>query len=111
MSVKVFNDITGKWEKKSSVIANSIQVVDLEGKYQSNNVNGVLSEISDKITKIQDDVKYIYENGTLDGGNGNGVATPVITIQSVTVNGSPIGTDVNGEMQYLVNSDDSIIIN
>jgi len=93
MSIKIFNQETQQWEKNSSIIANAIKVVDLEGNFQAEDVNGVLKEIATSIKTIKEDVKYIYENGTIGGGGGGGggASVPVVTIDGAT--------------EYLVNSD------
>lgn len=97
MSLKIFNKETGQWEVKASTVANGIKIVDLEGNFESEDVNGALNEISTSLKTLKNDVKYIYENGTIGGGSGGGGASvPVVTI--------------DGNSEYIVNSDEIITI-
>lgn len=97
MSIKIYDTQTGQWIKGGSALASSINIIDLEGNFQSNNVNEALRELATSITKLKSDVKYIYENGTIGGGSGGGgAATPIVTI--------------DGDKEIIVNSDDIINI-
>lgn len=90
MSIKIFNKETNQWEKQSSMVAGSIKVLDTNGKFKDENsdVERCLSELKDDIGDLKDDVKYIYENGTIGGGSGGGGGSvlPVVTISSPSVN-------------------------
>lgn len=83
MSLKIFNEITGKWEKASSLLASSIKVLDTNTNYENENVESCLEEIANKMDVIKNDVKYIYENGTIGGGSGGGSSMPTIVIDGV----------------------------
>ncbi|AEO93612.1 gp353 [Bacillus phage G] len=96
MSIKIYNPKTGKWEKNASIIANSIKVIDLPGNFESEDVDGALNELADKIKDMKNDIKYIYENGTIGGGGNGGASTPLITI--------------DGPNEYIVNSNQTIDI-
>lgn len=104
MSIKVFNKETNKWEKQSSVIASSIKVLDVEGKFKDENsdVEGCLSELKDDVSDLKDDVKYIYENGTIGGGSGGGGGSvlPVVTISSPSVNPVYVTSTEQVEVQF-----------
>ena len=82
MSLMTYNKTTREWEKQSSLIAEGIKLTDIEGKFKSDHVNGALIELADSIKDIKNDVKYIYENGTIGGGGGGGGggSAPTITI-------------------------------
>ncbi|MGL5649241.1 MAG: hypothetical protein ACRDDY_15485, partial [Clostridium sp.] len=81
MSLKIHNNENNKWEKASSLISPSIKVLDAEGNYTSENVEGCLKEIAGDISTMKNDIKYIYENGTIGGGTGGGGSSvPVIKI-------------------------------
>lgn len=96
MSIKIFNTESGKWEKIATTSAKGVKVTDLEGNYESTDVDGCLKEVADTIKQVKSDIRYIYENGTIGGGGGGGVATPTVTIE--------------GEDTIIVNSDQSIDI-
>ena len=100
MAIKTYNKKTKKWEPNSSMIAKNIKVLDLDNKYKSKNVEDCLSEVKDGMSKMKEDITYIYENGTIGGGSGGsgggGAAVPVITI--------------NGDTTIIVNSDEKIDI-
>ena len=81
MSLKIYNNENKKWEKISSLLSSSIKVLDAEGKYNSENVEGCLNEIATDISTMKNDIKYIYENGTIGGGSGGGGGSSVPTIK------------------------------
>ncbi len=97
MSIKIYNPEDEKWDKIATLLAKGIEVTDLEGNYESTDIDGCLTEIANNLKQIKSDVKYIYENGTIGGGGGGGgVATPTITIE--------------GDKTLIVNSNQSIDI-
>lgn len=103
MSLKIYNNENGKWEKSSSLISPSIKVLDTEGKYTSENVEGCLNEIAKDISTMKNDIKYIYENGTIGGGTGGGgSAVPTIKIDGEL--------DAQGIHTRVVKSDDIVEI-
>ncbi|MGL5719140.1 CotH kinase family protein [Cetobacterium sp.] len=86
MAINIYNKKTGKWEKNSSTLASGIKVIDVPGNFEdpSKNVEQCLNEIKENIAKVKEDIKYIYENGTIGGGGGGGggggSAFPKITL-------------------------------
>lgn len=90
MSIKVFDKETQQWKKHSTTMASSVKTLDTQGKFkdENSNVERSLSELKDNISDLEDDVKYIYENGTIGGSGGppGGGVLPVVTITSPSVN-------------------------
>lgn len=84
MAVNIYNPVTGKWEKNSSSLASGIKVLDVPGHFVDPNMNveKCLTELKENIAKANEDIKYIYENGTIGGGGGGGggSAFPKITL-------------------------------
>ena len=66
MSLKIYNKETGRWEKQTSMLATSIEVIDVENKFESetSSVENCLSELKDDFTKVKADIKYIKEKIT-----------------------------------------------
>ena len=96
MSIKKFNKTTGKWEIQGTGIASEIALLDMEGNFQSGNVEGALNESARKIKEQeiinnantsllqthasvlkthQEDIEWLKENG----GGGSGGSAPTIT--------------------------------
>lgn len=97
MSIKVWNEVSKRWESQSTLLASSLKMIDANGNFISKDAEGCIQENATKIKKIESDVKYIYENGTIGGGgSGGGGSMPSVT--------------VDGEDQYVVNSDEIIDI-
>lgn len=82
MSVNIYNPITGKWEQTSSRLAGQIKVLDIDGNYESENVEGCLKELKTELIDVKNDIKYIYENGTIGGGGGGGSSLPTVKLES-----------------------------
>ena len=102
-SIKKFNKDNGKWEVHGSSIASEIALLDMEGNFQSGNVEGALRENakkildqeiksnanndtikthssmirehSSKLAKHEEDIEWLKENG----GGGSGGSAPTIT--------------------------------
>ena len=101
MRIRVLNKETGMYEYVTQQ-ASEIGILDLEGNFESKNIEGALRELSEKMTdneaienlktdvaintqsiknlnsktsKMQEDIEYLKENG----GGGGGVAIPTIT--------------------------------
>ncbi|WP_304576569.1 CotH kinase family protein [Romboutsia ilealis] len=72
MSIKYYNTTTGKYEVVSSNLASTTRVLDVEGRFESEDVEGCLKELSDELDEMGEVVQYIYENGTMGGGGGGG---------------------------------------
>lgn len=96
MSIKKFNKTTGKWEVQGTGIASEIALLDMEGNFQSSNVEGALRENANKIKEQEvknnankellqthssvlktheKDIEWLKENG----GGGSGGSAPTIT--------------------------------
>ncbi len=96
MSIKKFNKTTGKWEIQGTGIASEIALLDMEGNFQSGNVEGALNESARKIKEQetknnantsllqthasvlkthQEDIEWLKEHG----GGGSGGSAPTIT--------------------------------
>lgn len=96
MSIKKFNKTTGKWEVQGTGIASEIALLDMEGNFQSGNVEGALNENARKIKEQEiknnantdllqthssvlktheKDIEWLKENG----GGGSGGSAPTIT--------------------------------
>lgn len=96
MSIKKFNKTTGKWEVQGTGIASEIALLDMEGNFQSGNVEGALRENANKIKEQEvknnankellqthssvlktheKDIEWLKENG----GGGSGGSAPTIT--------------------------------
>ena len=103
MSLKIYNKENKQWEKASTMLSSSMKVLDLAGNYESENVEGCLTEIADSITKMENDIKYIYENGTIGGGGGGGGAS----MPTIKIDGD---LDEQGIHQIVVKSDEVINI-
>lgn len=84
MSIKKFNHVTGEWEKCSTMLAGSIKVVDPEENFESQNAEGCLRELKKDLKKAEQDIKYIYQNGTIGGGSGGGTSSPTVTIDGLS---------------------------
>ena len=85
MSIKTFDPNANKWVVQANNLAQDTYVVDGEGNYESNNVEGALKEIAQELDSLNDRVEYIYENGTIGGGGGGGGGSsnlPTITLMS-----------------------------
>ena len=104
MSLKIFNKENNKWEKASSMLASSMKVLDIANNFDRENIEGCLAEIAEDISKIEKDVKYIYENGTIGGGSGGGGGSSVPTIK---IDGE---IDAQGIHQRVVKSDEEVEI-
>ena len=74
MSIRIYNQITKRWELQTSLHAKSISVSDLEGNFKNKkkNVEECFNEMANEIKTLKKDIKYIYENGTIGGGGGGG---------------------------------------
>lgn len=90
MSLKVYNNKTKAWEKQSSMLATSIQVLDVDNSFEveKTSVENCFKEVKGNISDLKNDVKYIYENGTIGGGGGSGGGSvlPVVSIKSHAAN-------------------------
>ena len=94
MSIKKFNKTTGKWEVQGTGIASEIALLDMEGNFQSGNVEGALNENARKIKEQEiknnantdllqthssvlktheKDIEWLKENG---GGGSGGSGGP-----------------------------------
>ena len=103
MSTKIFNHETGRWEVQQSNLASGIRVVDAEGRFENKNVEGCLNELATSTDKLKEDVKYIYENGTLGGGGGGGGASkPQVKLDSPST--MVVTTDTEIEIYYYFTS-------
>ena len=80
MSIKYYDKETGKWVISSSNLAVGTRVIDAEGYYESDNVEGCLKEIGKDLTQLKEDVEYINENGTIGGGGGGGGSLPSVKL-------------------------------
>lgn len=106
MSIKSFDDKwinpetgerEGRWVVKGSALAANNKLLDATGEYESDNVEGALAEIGSKIKKVQENLDYINENGTIGGGGGGGGASmPTVELQS--------------EPNYAIATDDTVDI-
>lgn len=97
MAIKIHDNDTNTWKSVGTNLASEVRVLGLNGKYKGENVEECFVEVSDEMQKIKDDVKYIYENGTIGGGSGGGGSSvPVVTI--------------DGDTEIIVNSDEKINI-
>ena len=74
----------GDWECQSTRKASGILVLDTDGNYESENVEDSLSEIAEQVKKINNESKYIIENGTIGGGGGGGSSVPAIKLDGDT---------------------------
>ena len=82
MSIKYYNTETGKYEVVSSNLASTTRVLDVDGRFESEDVEGCLKELSTELDEMGEVVKYIYENGTLGGGGGGGGGTlPTVKLE------------------------------
>lgn len=100
MSIKVYNDQKQKWEAHSSTLAGNIKVLDISGKFdtENKNVESCLSEVKDNIVEMNKKVNYVYENGSF----GDGPST-----------GGPIGPKleiIGGQTEYVVSTTDEITL-
>lgn len=78
--IKSFNKQKQEWVPQTSNLAKHKRVIDAEGNYESDNVEGCLQEIAHGMKKMKNDITYIYENGTIGGGGGGGgSAIPTLT--------------------------------
>lgn len=104
MSLKIKNKRTNKWEKATSMLACSHKVVDYDNNFKGENVEDCLKEIADGMKQMQSHIKYIYQNGTIGGGNGpgNGSSVPTITIDGTA--------DSDGVFRKVVKSDEDVVI-
>ena len=103
MSTKIYNHETGRWEVQQSNLASGIRVVDAEGRFENKNVEGCLNELATSTDKLKEDVKYIYENGTLGGGGGGGGASkPQVKLDSPST--MVVTTDTEIEIYYYFTS-------
>lgn len=81
MSIKVYNEGTGKWEIQSSKMAITTEVIDAKENFEANDVERCLEEIQDNLGDVRKKVDYIYKNGTLGGGGGGGGGIlPILTV-------------------------------
>ena len=62
MSVKYFNKNSQSWEKIASIMATSINIVDVEGNYESDNIEGALREISNTMDTKVDNIEFTQDN-------------------------------------------------
>lgn len=103
MSTKIYNHETGRWEVQHSNLASGVRVIDAEGRFESNNVEGCLNELATSTDKLKEDVQYIYENGTLGGGGGGGGASkPQVKLDSPS--NMVVTTDTEIEIYYYFTS-------
>ena len=51
MSIKIYNEETGQWEIKASNQASMIEVEDVTGELETEDVEGALTSLVDKINK------------------------------------------------------------
>lgn len=104
MSLKIKNKNTNQWEKATSMLACSHKVVDFDNNFESENVEDCLREIARDMKEMQSHIKYIYQNGTIGGGNGpgNGSSVPTITIDGTA--------DSDGVFRKVVKSDEEVVI-
>lgn len=103
MSFKIFDEDSGQWKRMSSVQAGGIKVLNTSGKFNSTNVEGCLDELMDNIKRIDQNVKYIYDNGTIGGGGGGGGSS----VPTVKLDGE---LDEQGVLNLIVKSDEVIDI-
>lgn len=118
-SVKKFNKDTKKWEIHGTGIAPEIALLDLEGNFQANNVEGALRENANKIKEQEaknngnaeliqthssmlkshaKDIEWLKENG----GGGSGGSAPTIT--STFVDGTIVEKEQEVEIPIFFSS-------
>ena len=56
-------------------VVTDTDIIVTAGKHIGSNLNTVIENIEDDITKLESNVKFIYANGTVGGGGGGGSAT------------------------------------
>ena len=118
-SIKKFNKETGKWEIHGTGIASEIALLDLEGNFQSSNVEGALRENAEKI--LEQEIKNNANNSTIrvhssmikqheediewlkeNGGGGGGGSAPTIT--STFIDGTIVEKDKDVEIPIFYSS-------
>ena len=88
MSIKIYDEKSGKYVTAASNWASGIKVLDTEGNFidedgkPSESVEQALKELAHKQRVLSERVEYIYENGTLVGGGEGVPAIPTITLLS-----------------------------
>lgn len=82
MAMRVWNDKTKRWEIQTTTHANKIKVRDILGNFKNSpkTVESCLEETQKTIKNIKNDIKYIYENGTIGGGGSGGGSFPKIEL-------------------------------
>ena len=104
MSVKIYNYETEQWETQQSNLATGVRVIDAEGHFESNNVEGCLNELANSTDKLKNDVQYIYENGTLGGGGGGGGGASKPQVKLDSPSSITVTTDTEVEIYYFFTS-------
>ena len=100
MSIKIFNEKTGQWEIKASNHASEVEVEDVTGELESEDVEEALTSLVDKIDDVEFDIydtkkqikrtdekvnsvleefKYHLDNHPSGGGGGGDWILPTIT--------------------------------
>lgn len=88
MSIKYYDEKTGKYIPYTSKWANGIRIIDTEGNFvnadgeTSETVEDALKLLANKQSEIEERVEYIYENGTIGGGGGGGSVLPTLKLIS-----------------------------
>lgn len=98
MSIKIFDDENQSWKKVGIAHALNVEVEDMGGKFktETKSVENCLGELKDDVTEMKKNIDYIYQNGTIGGGNGGPGVVPTITLK--------------GEDQYVIKPDETIDI-
>ena len=99
MSIKVYNEVTGKWEVKATNQATLVEVDDITGELDAEDVEGALASLVDRVEDAEFDIynvenkatrtenkvdallgefQYHLDNHPTGGGGGDGVM-PTIT--------------------------------
>lgn len=112
MSIKVWDpnaivagqETRGAWVIKASNLASQQRVVDVDEKYESDNVEGCLREIGSDITVLKNEVAYLHEHGGGgNGGGGGGGGGTVIERPTIELMSNPqvfVATDEEVEIYY-----------
>lgn len=103
--VKVFNETTQQWETIASGDAGGIRTTNPNLK-KSDNVDEAITELSQRVDNLKNNVAWIYKNGTIGGGGGTG-PNPVATgklLTSIINNPHYISTTENFSVNYMVES-------
>ena len=100
MSIKVYNEVTGEWEVRATNQAELVEIEDVTGELDTEDVEGALTTLVDKLedvevklyeaekqldridkkaTAVIDEFSYHLENHPSGGGGGGDWVLPTIT--------------------------------